>query len=43
MKSVLRSAESKYRHDVKHVNSQIADISKNIKSEQIKYKKFDNY
>eukprot|EP00347_Sterkiella_histriomuscorum_P009317 403341667 len=43
MKSVLKNAQNIYRNDVSNVNCQIADISKGIKSEQIKYKKFDNY
>eukprot|EP00347_Sterkiella_histriomuscorum_P000931 403373976 len=43
MKSVLKNAQNVYRNDVSNVNCQIADISKGIKSEQIKYKKFDNY
>jgi len=43
MKTELVNASNIYRKDVGNVKDQIQDLSKNIRSEQIKYRKFDNF
>jgi hypothetical protein len=43
MKATLNNVGHFFKKDAKNVNEQIQSLSKNIKSEQIKYRKFDNY
>ena len=43
MKATLKNVGGFIKNDAKQVNEQISSLSKNIKSEQVKYRKFDNY
>ena len=43
MKAALNNVGSFFKQDARNVNDQIQNLSKNIRSEQIKYRKFDNY
>lgn len=43
MKATLKNVGAFFKNDAKQVNEQISSLSKNIKSEQVKYRKFDNY
>eukprot|EP00347_Sterkiella_histriomuscorum_P003308 403364782 len=43
MKDDIKYASSNYKKHVRNVNEKLQDISKDIRAEQIKYRKFDNY
>jgi len=43
MKATLKNVGAFIKNDARQVNEQISSLSKNIKSEQVKYRKFVNY
>lgn len=43
IKTNLQQVSKTYHNDVNSVNSKISNIAKDIRSEQIRYRKFDNY